>query len=238
MSDVLCRLCGEPYDCTGGLTYTKQSMSWWEYEQFSRGLGCPCCEGDPEYPIDDPEFENRWAWGWVYATEGELPYPEFPQPASPPAWYRGQYRDTYDEPRLLELLSDLDTQGVEATRIQFLDREYDSESGEKHSLVVLAVAGEYCSDRDYMDVIYRANYVALWAELQDKPFEALQDWEGFTIRVGTFDRGHITLDPEALRYIYQTEGALANYPVVDDVLYSQMEAEERGEEEGDEENDE
>lgn len=59
MSDVLCVVCGEPWDFYGA---RHGDMESWEYRLFKLGAGCPSCEGKSEGPGFDPEsiisFEN------------------------------------------------------------------------------------------------------------------------------------------------------------------------------------
>lgn len=42
MADIVCRLCGEPWDAYGAKTGS--DMTEEEYEMFRRGLGCPSCD--------------------------------------------------------------------------------------------------------------------------------------------------------------------------------------------------
>lgn len=45
MSDVHCKVCGEPYDEYG---LHHGDMLAWETDAFLKGLGCPCCQGIPK----------------------------------------------------------------------------------------------------------------------------------------------------------------------------------------------
>lgn len=42
--DILCVVCGEPWDAWG---VNHGDMAKWESELFKAGAGCPCCEGNP-----------------------------------------------------------------------------------------------------------------------------------------------------------------------------------------------
>ena len=49
MSDIKCRVCGEPWDYYGART---GDMKWWEFELFRKGGGCPCCQGESDLDQD------------------------------------------------------------------------------------------------------------------------------------------------------------------------------------------
>ena len=53
MSDLPCRVCGEPWDAYGA---RHGDMEPWEYRLFAAGHGCPACEGQP--PADEPSEER------------------------------------------------------------------------------------------------------------------------------------------------------------------------------------
>ena len=52
MSDILCRVCSEPYDAYGVQPSGKGDMAGWEATLFLAGAGCPCCEGVPPEGTD------------------------------------------------------------------------------------------------------------------------------------------------------------------------------------------
>ena len=43
MGDILCRVCGEPWDHYGARH--GDDMTKGEYGRLVKGLGCPCCKG-------------------------------------------------------------------------------------------------------------------------------------------------------------------------------------------------
>jgi len=52
MGDIHCRICGEPWDAYG---VSNGDMSEKEAKAFRMGLGCPCCEGEPDSGGDEPD---------------------------------------------------------------------------------------------------------------------------------------------------------------------------------------
>lgn len=56
MADVLCRVCGEPWDAWGA---NHGDMKWWEYDLFRAGKGCPSCEGVRPEGADPDELDER-----------------------------------------------------------------------------------------------------------------------------------------------------------------------------------
>lgn len=53
MSDIICRLCGEPWDAYGA---KNSDMRPDEYARFILGKGCPSCDfGNAVKPDDEPE---------------------------------------------------------------------------------------------------------------------------------------------------------------------------------------
>jgi len=70
MSDVMCKICGEPWDYYGAKECG--DMSSGEWEAFKRGYGCPCCEGIPDgdrvfepQSIEDVEFGDEDPTDWI-----------------------------------------------------------------------------------------------------------------------------------------------------------------------------
>lgn len=60
MSDIPCRVCGEPWDAYG---VHHGGMLPWERDLFKAGAGCPSCEGErPEEPcVENPELAHAEA---------------------------------------------------------------------------------------------------------------------------------------------------------------------------------
>lgn len=56
MSDILCRVCGEPWDAYG---VHHGDMMAWEARLFKAGAGCPSCEGVPPEGETDEQREER-----------------------------------------------------------------------------------------------------------------------------------------------------------------------------------
>jgi len=51
MGDMLCKVCGEPWDAYG----VRHDFTAAEREQFYNGKGCPCCRGESDKPRPDIE---------------------------------------------------------------------------------------------------------------------------------------------------------------------------------------
>jgi hypothetical protein len=100
MTDIICR-CGEPWDSTGGLHHSHSDLTWWQYEQLVRGLGCPSCEGEF---AQTPEADDAWRRSVQFLANGSCkggqPYPGFPLSVAP-HWHRA-YRGENDEPTYKE----------------------------------------------------------------------------------------------------------------------------------------
>lgn len=52
MGDMLCKVCGEPWDAYG----IRHEFTTAERLQFLNGKGCPCCKGKSDEPV--PDFET------------------------------------------------------------------------------------------------------------------------------------------------------------------------------------
>lgn len=236
MADVLCRVCGEPWDCTGGLTYLYDSMSWWEVEQLKLGVGCPGCGGEAEHELDsDEEFLRRWQSGWSYACEGEYPYasfPDRPQESEWPKWYKGRYRDDRDPPSLYDVIDLSDIGCIEKDRVVLLsDQDGFSDSRLEAAYARIFVTGfakDHATRCRLADVLLRANYAALREQLRDHGCTFEGGVDGFSVCIGTADKGKVSINPETVRFIDDWERALADDPVVNEALYSCMELEEGG----------
>lgn len=74
MSDVMCKVCGEPWDYCGAKDCG--DMEKGEWEAFKRGYGCPCCKGELSDPsmgdsvfepqsMDDVEFGDEDPTDWI-----------------------------------------------------------------------------------------------------------------------------------------------------------------------------
>lgn len=56
MGDIICAICGEPWDAYG---VRHGDMTKSEAQKFLAGKGCPCCKG--EKPQEDiPAFEDKF----------------------------------------------------------------------------------------------------------------------------------------------------------------------------------
>lgn len=236
MSDVYCRRCGEPWDCTGGLTYTKQSMSWWEFEQLRLGLGCPCCEGEWRDDLkEDETFICSWRWHWMYACEGDQPYssfPDEPRQSDLPKWYKGEYRDSYDPPSIYDVIDERDLGDIAKERVQVMytddSSDYYSSNLEESSATiwVKGFAEDHTSSCRLSDTLYRANYEALCTDLGYKGIEYAEGRLTLDVKIGVVKDGVVTIDDKVVEYVCDWERSLLDYPVVDDDLYYHMDNEE------------
>ena len=101
MADIICRVCGEPWDSTGGLHHSHSDLTWWQYKQLIHGMGCPCCGG--EYPEHtDTEARNdifdRWESSIVNLAEDDID-PVRDLLFNPPKWcFNGVWADGNEAP--------------------------------------------------------------------------------------------------------------------------------------------
>lgn len=241
MADVLCRVCGEPWDCTGGLTYLYDSMSWWEVEQLKLGVGCPACAGEAAHELDsDDAFLHRWQSGWSYACEGEYPYASFPdrvQESEWPKWYKGVYRDDRDPPSLYDVIDLSDLGCIEKDRVVLCGDhsggfQRDQLGGASVRIFVTGFAKDYASSCRFAELLLRANHAALREGMSRSGFLFEGGLDGFSVCVGEVNRGRVTIDTGTVEYIDGWERALLHYPVVDDLLWGRMELEEGGDDDG------
>lgn len=118
MADIACR-CGEPWDSTGGLHYTHSDLSWWQYDQLVRGIGCPCCEGEFD---QDPQRDEAWRRSVQFLADGSCeggePYVGFPLSVSPP-WYQGHYMGENDPPQWEDMVDTNTRDGLESLSVVF-----------------------------------------------------------------------------------------------------------------------
>lgn len=236
MSDVYCRRCGEPWDCTGGLTYTKQSMSWWEFEQLRLGLGCPCCEGEWHDDLkEDETFICSWRWRWMYACEGDQPYSSFPaepRQSDLPKWYAGSYRNGRDAPSLYDVLGDSTALAdITFDRLELLytdaDEFYSEYLEEANASIWLKdFVAEHVSRHCCSDLVLRANYVAIERSLNEEGLKYMTSSQGFRVCTGEVKEGNVRINDKAVAYVCDWERALSDYPLADDMVYSEMENEE------------
>jgi len=82
--DTKCIVCGEPWDYWGA---RHGDMAPWEYELFSKGAGCPCCEGQPNgytpETIFDVELGDEDCVHRIEAMDADN-RPEWKEPPPPP----------------------------------------------------------------------------------------------------------------------------------------------------------
>jgi len=67
MPDLICSVCGEPWDASGVRTDGSGDMEAWEAVLFLKGAGCPSCEGQPpDEPVDfeDAHMSSRLLHGY------------------------------------------------------------------------------------------------------------------------------------------------------------------------------
>lgn len=102
--DIHCRICGEPYSCVGGLHFTHTDLPWWEFDQFIRGKGCPCCLGVRHSfgATAQALLDEKWARSLTAATDEVTPYPDFDEVYSTFPVF-GEYKA--DQPTVKERLS-------------------------------------------------------------------------------------------------------------------------------------
>lgn len=87
MPDVYCRVCGEPWGCSG-INYTTTDVPWWVWEQIIKGMGCPCCATKYAGDITHEEHstrEHRWRNSVRSVVDGSLsaPWAGYPDPVRP-----------------------------------------------------------------------------------------------------------------------------------------------------------
>jgi hypothetical protein len=68
MSDILCRVCNEPWDIYG---VSHGDMMKWEARLFNHGAGCPCCEGEQPEDLSDDEALENFGRSLVYGSHDD-----------------------------------------------------------------------------------------------------------------------------------------------------------------------
>jgi len=87
MPDVYCRVCGEPWGCSG-INYTTTDVPWWVWQQIIQGVGCPCCAAKYAGDITAEEHSNRehrWRSSVQSVVDGSLrvTWAFYPDPVMP-----------------------------------------------------------------------------------------------------------------------------------------------------------
>lgn len=225
MTDLICRKCGEPWDSTGGLHYSHSDLSWWEYAQLVRGVGCPCCEGEPKGDTDTNY--TRWyksveqlSEGQVWASEklGDIYWPEslrYPwlneneYRTSPPEWWR-VLGLTYSR-RVVH--------GAEDMRV--INMSGNVEDSDKALLYPMDTVHIHPEG----DTLSRANWRGVTEEIEGKRYAWVHTLDGFHMVVGYYDG-----DSGNGRYIVPAESfadhimqSLDHYPVWSDIYLAEEE---------------
>ena len=331
MTDLICRVCGEGWDSTGGLHYSHSDLTWWQYEQLVHGVGCPCCAGErpegldpetrasyynrwldsihylsegmcfPEQELEPPTwcFTSIWSeendhrviplffrppedgvereedpktWRWV----GEKPEPTEKFPASDPRYallvaraartavnlppfppgcrylqredtramtyglnvphapyfdnyFAGaalvpRYRDEHDEPTWQECMSnksgftmasDMDIK--HASELAFLGDDADDDA------LYYSVAERWIDDDKEADLVSRANYEVVEKAIEKHGFGVLYEGPQLWVQIGTFKEGRGSFNLDALKFCYETDAALEDYPCLCDETASRLE---------------
>ncbi len=251
MTDIVCRVCGEPYDCSRGLRHDHTDLTEWQFNEFLKGLGCPCCDGElrrrdenDDLVPDDTELSQdekdrrtlKWAQSLQSASDEVTPFPGFDEAVNSP-WRTGEW--TGEPPSFWEALlpadkAKLQVIGGENLNMFELDHQEFSGSG-----LICNVLYEMSSDwfsSDLSDLVRNVNYDAFVAQVDElcritqhtSPFV----WLGHELRVCVakyFEDGSYSLNEKLLDLIYETERSLADYPCLDDEELSRREAEQQQE---------
>jgi hypothetical protein len=219
MSQIICRICGEPYDVTGGLHYSHSDMPSFQFEQFIRGRGCPCCQGEAE-ATEEQKSARTWAWcRSVHSASDETePFPHFAEIIDQP-WTTGLWKE--DPPSIIELLGhqlwDLDKE-----RLVIEPCEPDDKHGNLSTLWY-RMDPEHFSD-DERDSIRYSNYLAATAKVSDDMWKYEDHELRFRIATQVAD-GKAVPTPSMITDIIDMESVLAGYPLLDDDKHSEIEHE-------------
>lgn len=117
MADVVCRVCGEGWDCTGGLHPSHMDVEYWQYSQIIHGLGCPCCKGEGH----GTTYDNQWFASISALSEGQVQVAtDLDRPEFRPGWLTDQWQDQAppwwwslgERPAGVEVIDDYDSDAV------------------------------------------------------------------------------------------------------------------------------
>ena len=175
--DIHCRICGEPYSCVGGLHFTHTDMPWWEFNQFIRGKGCPCCFGERrnDEATARPILDRKWYESISAASDEVTPYLEFAFLADQPPEF-GKYECR--EPSLKARLSP-----ARLALMEVISKDWEGRLGETETEVAKNVYErrwwfklneEIVSDYGRQQLLARAN-LAGFEKFANEPGA---DWEG------------------------------------------------------------
>lgn len=194
MTDAICYRCGEPWDVTGGLGHTHTDMTFWQFENFIHGAGCPCCRGEINERIPEPERRERWTHSLMGATDEIMIEP-------PPLWSTERAWD-WNGPTALEML-----------------HEYAEHRKNETALLLLQLKAAKFMFNEFQDGDLKAN--ALYAVFESRGvFEPsirgdtnrdviYNDWtvlddDSVTYRIGEVcTNGAIQFYPGKVRHLYE-----------------------------------
>ena len=221
MTQIQCRICQEPYDCTGGLHYTHTDLNAWEFEQFIKGYGCPCCQGELDYEVTEDEKADRtnaWARSLQGATDETVPYPNFYDQLRV-NWQTGLWID--EPPSLKEVLA----KGLYGLDPDALSAE-NFDSGE--SALWYQMGNEHYND-DRRDMRGYTNYVWVTGKLGGPSCDPLPyrySDDGLEVKVATRSvSGRIAVNQCGIFTIVDAEKILSDSPLLDEDAFNQMEHE-------------
>lgn len=231
MSDILCRICGEPWDCTGGLHHSHVDMPQHHYEQLIRGVGCPSCQGisTDASCIPDPialrtELHCQWINSVIRCSDDTVPYEGFFDTPGPwegrewvedlPHWF--DRLNPYDRCVMYDIGGERGTELVEEQDGNGVTRYYC-----RVNPLMVAVNVDGIQDADVLNV-NGAEIVRRLDQLKDVTYEVRRG-ELLVLVVEVSAEGEITLWEKAVKCIDDALRSLEDYPCLDDSELSRIE---------------
>lgn len=225
MTDVICRVCGEPWDCTGGLHFSHTDMQWWEFEAFIQGNGCPCCEGVRriDHVLEDiPGLNAQWQRSLMAATDEIEPWSGFLQD---PFQHVSKPWPTH-EPRLIDVITREEAIVLGGFDERIVEERLD-EPGRVTGLPVVElwvpVDEAYYSVSDDADLVLVSNAHVMRADLDREGIKWRERAFAIQVLVGCMIGPKLMVFEKAAKWVEDVERALADYPLLDDQDYSQRE---------------
>jgi len=251
MADIICRVCGEPWGSTGGLHHTHSDLTWWCYDELIRGRGCPRCDGVRPDGVPQGQFNDAWQRSVAFLADGSItgdPYKGWPKPTWPAYCKEAdgsyRYRDANDDPwediipaSLRAMFPDKDCKLSEHPERKNAEEPKRLTYGPCEETMIwtgvwVPLGHDKISDSGEAPLLERCNGKALQKMLGDEDSGVQHfyvDEDGnFWVGVAYIRYDRATVFDTAVKFVHDVLRSLENNALLDDDLYSEMEAEAKG----------